>query len=137
MIGGAAVLNGRMWLLGGGTYDTPLTPTRKCFNDVWSTEDGAEWTCHTKNAPWLPRSYHDVAAFDSKLWVLEGAYRKVGPRSRNQNNVWYSDDGVGWTELPNTPWKPRHAASVFVHGNSLWMVAGNNMESDVWRLVVR
>ena len=42
--------------------------------------------------------------------------------------------GIGWHELPNTPWKPRHAASVFVHAGSLWMVAGNNMESDVWKL---
>ena len=32
MIGGAAVLGGRMWLLGGGTYDTPTTPTRKMYN---------------------------------------------------------------------------------------------------------
>lgn len=32
------------------------------------------------------------------------------------------------------PWKPRHAASVFVYDNALWMVAGNNMEQDVWKL---
>ncbi len=27
-----------------------------------------------------------------------------------------------------------YAASVFVHADALWMVAGNNMESDVWKL---
>ena len=134
MIGGAAVFNGRMWILGGGTYNTPKTPQRKYFNDVWSTADGAHWTCHTKSASWLPRSYHDVAVFDGKLWVLEGAYPRGGESSRNQNDVWYSSDGVSWTELPGTPWKPRHAASVFVHDNALWMVVGNNMESDVWKL---
>jgi hypothetical protein len=134
MIGGAAVLNGRMWLLGGGTYNTPMTPTRKYFNDVWSTSDGVHWTCHTRSAPWLPRSYHDVAVFDGKLWILEGAYPRAGERACNQNDVWYSADGVTWTELPGTPWKPRHAASVFVHRDALWLVAGNNMESDVWRL---
>ncbi|MFH1476287.1 MAG: hypothetical protein ABIH24_02180 [Verrucomicrobiota bacterium] len=134
MIGGTAVLNGRMWIMGGGTYDTPSTPKRKYFNDVWSTADGVRWICHTKNAPWPPRSYHEVAAFDGKLWVMEGAYPKDGERARNQNDVWYSFDGVNWSELPGTPWKPRHAASVLVHDSALWMVAGNNMESDVWKL---
>ena len=77
---------------------------------------------------WAPRQYHDVAVFDDRLWVLEG-YAKG-----NRNDVWHSADGVTWHEVPKTPWRPRHAASVFVHDGALWMVAGNNMESDVWRL---
>ena len=67
------------------------------------------------------------------MWVLEGWNNKGG----NRNDVWYSGDGVHWYELPDTPWKPRHAASVFVFDNALWMVAGNNMERDVWKLVRR
>ncbi|MGE3820558.1 MAG: hypothetical protein AB7I30_14185 [Isosphaeraceae bacterium] len=130
MIGGSAVFQGRIWVLGGGTYDTPNTPRRKYFNDVWSSEDGVSWTRHTSAAPWFPRQYHDVAVFDGRLWVLEG-YNEVGG---NRNDVWYSQDGANWFEVPNTPWAPRHAASVFVHDGSLWMVAGNNMKADVWRL---
>jgi hypothetical protein len=81
MIGGSAVFRDRIWILGGGTYDTPEVPDRQFYNDVWS-----------------------------------------------------SPDGVNWTEVPDTPWAPRHAASVFVYEDALWMVAGNNMTSDVWRL---
>ncbi len=128
MIGGSAVLRDRIWLLGGGTYDTPKRPERLFFNDVWSTADGVHWKRHLEAAPWAPRQYHDVAVFDGRLWVMEGYYKG------NRNDVWYSADGENWYELPNTPWKPRHAASVFVHDNALWMVAGNNMESDVWKL---
>ena len=128
MIGGAAVMNGRIWILGGGTYDTPTTKTRKFFNDVWSSADGVRWQQHTQQAPWAPRQYHDVAVFDGKLWVM-GGYS-----GQNRKDVWYSSDGVNWYEQTKTPWKPRHAASVFVHDDSVWMVAGNNMESDVWRL---
>jgi hypothetical protein len=69
-----------------------------------------------------------VAVFDDRLWVLEGY------RDANRNDVWHSADGVHWHEVPKTPWQPRHAASVFIHDKALWMVAGNNMESDVWRL---
>ncbi|REJ88559.1 MAG: hypothetical protein DWQ29_08455 [Planctomycetota bacterium] len=53
----------------------------------------------------------------------------------NRNDVWHSADGVNWTEVPNTPWAPRHAASVFVYDGGLWMVAGNNMQPDAWKLV--
>lgn len=128
MIGGSVVFQGRIWILGGGTYDTPRTPQRKFYNDVWSSPDGIKWTRHVEFAPWEPRQYHDVAVFDGRMWVMEG-YSKA-----NRNDVWYSADGVNWYELPETPWKPRHAASVFVHHDALWMVAGNNMESDVWKL---
>ena len=134
MIGGSAVMNGRIWILGGGVYDTPKIPSRKFFNDVWSSADGKTWKQHLAAAPWKPRQYHDVAVFDNRLWVLEG-YNPDGVLKGNQQDVWHSADGVAWTEIPQTPWKPRHAASVFVHDNGLWMVAGNNMESDVWKLV--
>jgi hypothetical protein len=128
MIGGSAVFKDRIWILGGGTYDTPSTPARKFYNDVWSSPDGIHWTCHLKAAPWEPRQYHDVAVFDGRLWVLEGW------NQTNRNDVWHSADGEKWHQLPDTPWKPRHAASVFVHDNALWMVTGNNMEGDVWKL---
>ncbi len=129
MIGGAAVKDGRIWILGGGTYDTPTTPHRNFYNDVWSSPDGRSWTRHTPQAPWAARQYHDVAVFDDRLWVLEGY------SGANRNDAWYSLDGVNWYEVPGTPWASRHAASVYVFQGGLWMVAGNNMESDVWKLV--
>jgi hypothetical protein len=128
LIGGSVEFNGRMWLLGGGTYSP-----RSYFNEVWSSADGVDWRLDLAAAPWAPREYHDVAVFDNKMWVLEGWNGDLGG---NRNDVWYSSDGVNWTELPDTPWAPRHAASVFVFDNALWMVAGNNMERDVWRLDV-
>lgn len=132
MIGGQVVFNDRIWLLGGGTYETPKRPDRVVYNDVWSTSDGMDWKCHTESAPWEPREYHEVAVFDNQMWVLEG----WNPESLNRNDVWHSPDGVHWTELPDTPWEPRHAASVFVYHDALWVVTGNNMASDVWKLTV-
>lgn len=131
MIGGSAVFQDRIWILGGGTYDTPQTPTRTFYNDVWNSADGIRWKCLVNHAPWAPRQYHDVAVWDQRLWVLEG----YGDTGKNLNDVWHSRDGVHWRQVPDTPWKPRHAASVFVYDDALWMVAGNNMESDVWKLV--
>ncbi len=131
MIGGSVVFENRMWILGGGTYDTPTTPDRKYYNDVWSSADGVNWQQHLASAPWAPRQYHEVAAFDDKMWVLEGCDRISG----NRADVWYSSDGIDWRELPDTRWAPRHAASVFVYDDALWMVAGNNMFPDAWKLI--
>jgi len=128
MIGGCAVLKDRIWVLGGGTYDTPDHPQRLFYNDVYSSADGVHWERHTEAAPWHPRQYHDVGVFDGRLWVMEGW------NQQNRNDVWYSADGTNWYEVPNTPWAPRHAASVFVYDNGLWMVAGNNMFPDAWKL---
>ena len=128
MIGGSVVFNDKIWILGGGTYDTPQTPTRSFNNDVWSSVDGIKWTCHTEQAPWTARQYHDVAVFDGRMWIMEGWNQS------NRNDVWFSEDGVIWSEISDTPWMPRHAASVYVFQDALWMVAGNNMTSDVWKL---
>jgi len=132
MIGGSAVFKDRIWILGGGTYDTPKIKSRNFYNDVWSTADGVTWTQHTKAAPWEARQYHEVAVYDDRLWVMEGY--SLGKVKGNRNDVWHSADGVTWHEVKNTPWAPRHAASVFVYDNALWMVAGNNMKSDAWKL---
>jgi len=131
MIGGSVVFKNRIWILGGRTYDTPRKPNRIFCNDVWSSADGVKWDQVAKTTPWHPRQYHDVAVFDDRMWVMEGYHSDGG----NKNDVWYSSDGVNWTEVTGTPWPARHAASVFVHDNALWMVAGNNMTPDVWKLV--
>ena len=81
-------------------------------------------------AHWAPRQYHEVAVFDGRLWVLEGAV----PKSGNRRDVWFSADGLNWHELSGTPWPARHAARVFVYDEALWVVAGNNMTPDVWKL---
>ena len=116
--GGVPVLHGRMWILGGGyvgTGGTTLSPlrydleqqprlkTRLYHNDVWSSADGREWTCHLEDgkAPWPARSYHDTAAWDGKLWVL-GGHRGIADHPSevategNRNDVWYSEDSGHW-----------------------------------------
>jgi len=140
MIGGSVVFKDRIWLLGGGTFENPGQPFRKIYNEVWSTADGVNWQQHNKEVPWMPREFHEVAVFDDKMWVLEGYSfdEEKGfdhdPDGGNLKDVWWSADGEEWHEVPDTPWAPRHAASVFVYQDALWIVAGNNMEPDVWKL---
>lgn len=122
------VFDDRLWIIGGGTYNTPQHPDRRVYNDVWHSADGVTWERAVEHAPWAPREFHDVAAWDGRLWVLGGW------SGESRSDVWHSADGVHWEELPGTPWAPRHGAGVFVHREALWVVAGSHLEADVWRL---
>ncbi len=132
LIGGSAILNDRLWLLGGGTFVTNDMIHRDFYNDVWSTADGIHWTCHCEHAPWIAREFHDIIAFDNKLWVIAGCVAE-GNRYRNLQDAWYSSDGVEWHKL-EVPWEARHATGLAVFNDALWVIAGNNMKPDVWKL---
>lgn len=123
-IEGNFVRNDTLWLIGGGTYDA-----RHMYSDVWNTTDGINWNNVTEAAKFRPRQYHEVGVFDNRLWIL-GGYEGIG----NRNDVWYSDNGVDWFELKNTPWPPRHAGGVCTYDSSLWMISGN-LWNDSWRLM--
>ena len=129
MYSGCAVFHDRVWLLGGGTYETPGRPRYVYYNDVWSSADGLNWERHVEHAPWRPRVYLNVAVFDGRLWVLDGQTPEG-----NCNDVWYSSDGVNWHEVPDTPWPARHAASTFVYRKALWLMCGSHLQADVWKL---
>jgi hypothetical protein len=143
-----------MWIIGGGTYWTEKEPQPKYFNDVWSSADGVNWDLHCEHAQWRQRAMHDVAVFDGKIWIMEGcnpdspnatsiAANTTATQPQmahwistlNLNDVWYSENGSNWHELPNSPWAPRHASGLVAHDDALWLIAGNNMQSDVWKLV--
>ena len=146
--GGVAVHRGRMWILGGGyvgkngvtlsslKYDQELEPRyeeREYYNDIWSSADGKEWTLELAEAPWCTRHYHDVAVFDEKLWILGGAFCRAATPEEvgtdgNMNDVWYSEDGLDWAQLPGTPWSLRHACGVFsILSDGLYMTGGNTV----------
>ena len=107
MIGGHVVFKDRIWILGGGKYDTPQTPDRAFYNDVWSSHDGIHWHCHIQHAPWTARQYHEVAVFDGRMWVLEGWNQS------NRNDVWYSDPpkNTPLIDAPNVIMLPHLGAS--------------------------
>jgi hypothetical protein len=131
VICGAVVFNGRMWVIGGGTYGTPQV----LYNDVWNSLDGLHWTRVTTEAPWSPRIYHDIIVYDGRMWVI-GGHGANG--NGNLADVWSSADGVHWIQTPNTPWLPRHAASVALFKGAIWFTGGttddNGSQNDVWKL---
>jgi len=131
LISGTAVLNDELYLFGGCILYS------YAFNDVWKTRNGTDWTKLVSHAPWSPRSWCSVAIFDNRLWIMAGDLE-----TRNDtmlNDVWYSSDGLSWTQQKGIFWKPRHAAPVIEFDHKLWLIGGlisrtigGEVSNDVW-----
>jgi len=139
-------LGGKMWMIGGGLYDDPTEgrPDRQYFNDVWSSSDGASWTTSAAGeAPFSPRIWHDVKAYDGRLWVIngyDGGIPSEGRAGGNLGDAWSSADGVNWYDAsPPSTYVPRHAGTAWVHNGALFVGSGNEIDdewrADVWKMV--
>ncbi len=76
----ATVFKDQLFVIGGGQ-------SRRHTSDVWSSADGVRWTQITPDAAFPARSYHSTAAFDGRLWVLQGN------DGENRSDIWASADG--------------------------------------------
>ena len=128
----AVVLNGRMYVLGGGNY----VPKYHAVNDVWSSADGKTWKQETEHAPWHERLWFSAVTYRDNIWVMGGWSN--GP-STNHGDVWYSADGASWKMLKSPKsWKERHEHSLLVFNDSLWVLGGHArpLSSEVWSLTL-
>lgn len=129
-----AVFKGKMWILGGN--EQYHKGAKFLLNDVWCTEDGKNWTKITEHAPWPARAYHAAVVFDDKLWIIGGGNYRPDPLSFN--DVWYSKDGVNWTQATDkSPWHARIWFSSVVYRNRIWVIGGWSDEpstnyNDIW-----
>jgi hypothetical protein len=134
IIHGKVVFDDKIWILGGGLYVMNGYPSETYYNDVWNSSDGIHWNQVLSSAPWVGRIHHSTEVFDGRMWLMAGHNKNIpaGPYHL-RNDVWYSYDGVNWTELPNTPWDYTHAASIYIYDSALWLAAGY-LRNEVWRL---
>jgi len=126
----AAVLNGKIYVFGGGNY----VPKYHSTNDVWSSTDGVEWIQETAAAPWASRLWFSSVVYRDRIWVIGGWSNSP---STNHGDAWYSRDGKTWTEYKATPvWKARHEHSAFVFQDKLWIAGGHAkpLSNEVWSL---
>lgn len=133
---GQVVFKNRIWLLGGGVYETDST-LASYSNEIWNTKDGINWSLVSSNPPWNSRIYHNVVVFNDRMWVIGGAHDNIDfnidgtTNYLNKKDIWYSSDGNNWYQLEDAPWQETHASSVFVFDDGLWFIPG--MFSTVWK----
>lgn len=88
-----AVFNNRLWLSGGYVEtDTDYT----LFDDVWSSADGRNWVQETASAEYYQRAWHQMAAYDNKLWIIGGETVDGDGNPVLLDECWSSTNGVTW-----------------------------------------
>jgi hypothetical protein len=127
MIVGSVSFQGKLWVIGGGSYSTTNPDCAGAgSNQVWSWDgiDGHAWVEETASAPWQPRSYHSVIVFNNQIWVMAGLENDVLGEAP-LCDAWSSPDGVHWTAVSNpAPWPGRHAASTWAYNGALYVEGG-------------
>ncbi|HPO15931.1 MAG TPA: hypothetical protein PLI09_20990, partial [Candidatus Hydrogenedentes bacterium] len=109
----AIVFQDRLWLIG-GLWGDPSTGWEILLNDVWSTEDGVNWTQVCEHAPWRGRDRHSLAVFDDKMWMIGGDYGGI----TEFGGVWYTSDGINWMpDYTVTNCVPRWSPASVVYDN--------------------
>lgn len=126
----AAVLNGKIYVFGGGNY----VPEYHAKNDVWSSEDGIHWTKVSDAAPWNERLWFSSVVYRNRIWLMGGWSNNP---YKNYSDVWSSRDGKNWEQLKtDVVWKERHEPSAFVFQDKIWVAGGMTppLVNDVWSL---
>ena len=129
----ALVFDNKMWIIGGWSNGC----TDSICNDVWYSTDGITWTEATEAAAWEPRGVASALVFDDKMWIMGGSSN--GCTNNSCNDVWYSTDGITWTEATDAAaWGRRIEASALVFDNKMWIMGGSSngctdsICNDVW-----
>ena len=102
-------------------------------NDVWSSEDGINWTLITDNADWYERYDLAVESFLGKMWLSGGAL----PGDMGAKEVWYSENGFDWEKADKEiVWPGRHGHCFISYNDFLWIIGGwsgyAHGYNDVW-----
>jgi hypothetical protein len=132
------VFDDRMWFMAGWHGGRLAGATAS--NEVWSSTDGKSWHAATRSAAWSPRVGAAGVVFKGKMWVLGGTEHYFESDERHlKNDVWYSEDGVRWTQAtPHAGWSPRAFHSAVVFNDKIYVLGGGNYvpqyagTNDVW-----
>lgn len=126
-------LNGNIYFVGGGTYETTDFPgwqNRVYKNDilVMLPDFSIRLLSHGKGSILNGLMYHNVVAWDGKIWILGGF------RGADQNTVFVFDPAdKSVIQLPAPPWSARHAAVAYVINDILYFGTGA-YDFDMWKL---
>ena len=127
----AVAFDGKLWVIGGYT-------TGGAIGDVWSSTNGKDWVQVKSLTSWGKRYDHTSVVFDGKMWVIGGL--KTNGTSERMKDVWYSTNGVDWTQATSSAlWVGRIDHTSVVFDNKIWVLggamynpSGNDRLNDVW-----
>ena len=123
---GHAVFNyrGKLWLIGGLADVNPI----KNLNDLWSSEDGINWTLVNPDLPWVRRHVWSPLIHRNRMFLIAGAT----DGSNYYNDVFSSTDGNHWDMAKVVkPWfEKRKCLSAVSFLDKIWVAGGSILDPE-------
>lgn len=127
---------GKLWMLGGTDAGRTDGNPPRAYNDVWVSDDGAEWTVVNPDAPWAPRAETYALTFNERLVLMCGrTFEVTGLDDMWFKDVWSTSDGRDWQQLTgNLPFfMTGDSNPPVVFDGKIWVVGGFKANrSHVW-----
>lgn len=101
-------------------------------NDIWSSNDGINWTEESSAAGWSGRERAGNLVFNNKIWIVGGYTGSY------VNDIWYSSDGRTFIEeTSSSSWQPCMIFALHDFSNNMWILGGkigaSNWLNNVWK----
>jgi N-acetylneuraminic acid mutarotase len=133
--------NDKLYVLAGEIGFTPDTQ----LADIWSSDDGKDWSLVTATPAFQGRSGHGVVVAGTELLVIAGWLN-----NKCLHDLWSSTDGVTWTLRSNNTWGCTddecgkfdfwpvlsNTGSILTFGGSNAYSTFGKMWADTWKLPV-
>jgi hypothetical protein len=120
----SVVHDNKMWTIGGMYTDPGFF--NDAYNDVWYSSNGITWQQATSEAGFVKREYHSSVSHQGKMWVIGGQFDDgMAVGIPFYDDVWYSSDGLTWTEATGEAgWDARSKHSSVVFNGKIWVIGG-------------
>jgi N-acetylneuraminic acid mutarotase len=131
---GGTMHNGKLIIAGGCHDNVPYDPGffRTFYEDVWISEDGANWQMQTNSPGWKGRSGPRLVSFENKLFLIAG--ERGFTTSTQLADVWSSaDSGKTWQLVQASPsFSARSGHGVVIVPGYMLLIAGWPELSDLY-----
>lgn len=102
-------------------------------NDVWASNNGADWTQVQLNSAFSKRYGHSLVVFKDKIWLYGG----VDKDGIYRNDMYSSGDGVSWNLINGNLFNvsARAFTKLVVFNDKLFLIGGRNKDvlfNEIW-----
>ena len=111
----SVVYDNKIWVIGGNSSYSSGSE----FNDIWYSEDGANWTQASDHTNINGRYGHKMVVFDNKMWILGG---KDATDTYSQKQVWSSTNATNWQKVTDDAGINLLLSEFVVFDNKIWRI---------------
>ncbi len=136
---GFVAFHDSLWYFGGAKNPGQLGA--EYLNDVYVSQYGDDWDLVTPKSDWPGRYWFSYTVHKNKIWIFGGwdINQINNGQNENLNDVWYTEEGLTWTQQAQDAWPNRHSQFTIDADSLIYLSSGyghggtSRMYNDIWR----